>query len=461
MIETSRAKNLLDYRPVRLLYSWAGFPILVQAVFLLFFAGLTWLGWGVTAPAEVSDKAFAKSHLATLVIWGLWWPGMVWLVVFFGRVWCAVCPLELVANGTERLGRSLGVPQRALGRAIGSGLLILFLYAMIQLLVAGVHLHRVPAYTSIFLLAMLTLAAATGFLFRDRAFCRGFCPVGLLLSVYGRGTMLAVRAVSRPVCESCGHHSCRHPANRQRLDGRSCPSLLDPARLHSNRDCLLCGQCIKSCRPEGNMGLFLRLLFSRSDRRESLTSWVTTLFIMLLSGFVGYELCTEWPGAKDLFLAAPAAVTRALGSPGINGWLKGVWTLMVFPLILWTVLGMVVIAGRGARTLGESWRRLALPMAVLVACGHMAKGLAKAVSWGGYLPAALANPSGGGGVTAAPKLLEMPVVSGIGIVLTGMMIFFAVRETRFTGSERSRGLWPPLLAVGLVEIFLIGGWALG
>ena len=36
------------------------------------------------------------------------------------------------------------------------------LYAVIQMLVAGIHLHRVPAYTSMFLWGLLGTAAVVG-----------------------------------------------------------------------------------------------------------------------------------------------------------------------------------------------------------------------------------------------------------------------------------------------------------
>ena len=142
------------------------------------------------------------------MIWGLWWPVMVWLAVLFGRLWCAVCPLELVSNLSERIGRRLKFPQRPLSLWVASGAVIVALYLLIQMLVAGAELHRTPAYTSYFFLGLIAMAAATGLLFKDRAFCRGFCPVALLLNVYGRGGVLAVRPASGPVCESCPGHYC-------------------------------------------------------------------------------------------------------------------------------------------------------------------------------------------------------------------------------------------------------------
>jgi polyferredoxin len=264
--------DVLRLRGVRALIVWPGFPYVFQTAMLAVFVGLAMIAWGVHAPVGVKAKLFAKTNLATLMIWGVWWPAMVWIAVLFGRVWCTVCPLELVSNVSERIARALTFPQRPLRRWMASGTIIFGLYALIQMLVAGAHINRVPAYTSWFLIGLLTMALVTGLVFKDRAFCRAFCPVGLLLGTYGRSGMLAVRAGSGATCQGCTGQDCIVSCNRTRLDARSCPSLLNPPKLNSNRDCLICGQCIKACKPD-NMQLLLRRPFPASDFRESVASW--------------------------------------------------------------------------------------------------------------------------------------------------------------------------------------------
>ena len=246
--------NLLRFSAVRKLIEWRGFPRVFQFATLAVFLVLVWIGFQLYPPPETNGKLFAKCNVVTLLIWGVWWPSMIYLAVLFGRSWCMVCPLELVASVTERMGQKLGWPQRNLSRWLASGALIVFLYFVIQMLVAGIHLHRVPAYTAIFLLTLLGTAAAVGFLFKNRAFCRGFCPVGVLLGTYGRGSMLAVRARSDESSEVC-------------TGKQSCPSLLNPPKLNSSRDCLICGQCVKSCEPD-TMQLLLRP--RRSDGGHSM-----------------------------------------------------------------------------------------------------------------------------------------------------------------------------------------------
>ena len=173
---------------------WAGrlirsfwFPYVFQALVLLVFLWMAGISWGQHAPEGVSSKLYAKTNLVTLLVWGLWWPAMVWVAVWLGRVWCLVCPMELVSNLGERIGRILKLPQGRLRGWLAAGGLIVLFYFVIQMCVAGLEVHRVPAYTSFFLWTLLGVALLTGLVLKDRAFCRGFCPVGLLLNVYGRG----------------------------------------------------------------------------------------------------------------------------------------------------------------------------------------------------------------------------------------------------------------------------------
>jgi len=457
--------DLLRFRPVKAVVRWAGFPYVFQAVLLAFFVFMAVFAWGLYPPADVPDKLYAKTGLVTLLVWGLWWPAMVWTAVLFGRVWCAVCPLELVANVTERLGRSLGIRQRVLGKWLRSGALIVGLYALVQMLVAGAHLHRTPAYTSLFLWGLLATAALTGFFFRERAFCRGFCPVGLLLGTYGRGAMLAMRPASNDTCAACTGKHCVRACNRTKADARSCPSLLNPARLKSSSDCLVCGQCAKVCQPD-NMGLFLRRPFPSADAREAIASWPVTLFVMLVSGFVVSELFSEWKAAQAVFLWVPEEVAALLEATGYAGWIEGVWTLFVVPLIVWLVLGGLVLVGRGASSLVDAWRRLALPVAVIIAAGHMCKGLAKVASWAGFLPLSVQDPKGvdtaiGLGAKTIPQpasLLPMSVVSATAVLLVLTGAYFALRELRLTYPETGRRYRPALVTLAACFVFIVFGW---
>jgi polyferredoxin len=459
--------DLFRLRPVGVLIRWAGFPYVFQALLLAAFVALAAAAWGGFTPPGIQPKLFARANLVTLLVWGIWWTAMIWIAVLFGRVWCAVCPLELVGNAAGRLARTLRLPQRPLPRWIASGALIAGLYAGVQLLVAGAQIHRVPAYTSFFLTALLVVAWVTGMVFKDRAFCRGFCPVGLLLGTYGRGGMLAVRRGDSLTCRECATRECLSQASRERLDARSCPSLLQPPQLASNRDCLVCGQCLKTCN-SGNLRLLLRRPFAASDARERIASWPVTAFILIVSGFVIWELFTEWPAALRVFLAPPGWMAAWLDLPAATGWFNGIWALVIVPLIVWSALA-VLARGLGAReAMGVLWRRLALPLVVVVAAGHMAKGLAKFVSWAPFLPEALRDPVGAataGAIAArlAPSpapLVTLSTVAGAGLALVAVAAVLALREQRLAnpGGRLGLALQLPIVVLAVGFAGIIAGW---
>lgn len=460
--------DLLQIHLIRSLILWRGFPYLFQALLLAVFVLLAVISWGRHTPEGVDAKLYAKTNLVTLLIWGLWWPAMVWVAVLFGRAWCVVCPLELVSNLSERLGRRLEIRQRPLRRWVISGSIIVGLYALIQLLVAGAHINRVPAYTAIFLLGLVAMATVTGLIFKDRGFCRGFCPVGQLLATYGRGGMLADRAGSDSNCGACTGKDCIMACNRNKADARSCPSLLNPPRLNSNRDCLVCGQCIKACQPD-NMRLMLRRPFHPSDAREPSANWPTTLFVMLVSGFVTWELLSEWPKGEEVFLTVPHWLGRLTGVPELAGYWNGLWALVLVPLGFWTVMWTVARLAGDNSTLALTWKRVALPMAVVVSAGHMAKGLAKFVSWAGFLPFALKDPTGFATVgemsrnvlTQPASLLPEGVVVVLGVALILVGLAFAIREGRLAHQDRvtHASLVIPKVSLAAAFVVVVVRWA--
>jgi polyferredoxin len=459
--------DLLRVPGLRAIVRSGAFPYVFQVVLLVGLIALIVGSWRVHAAPELNGKLFAKTNLATLLVWGIWWPLMIWVAVLLGRAWCMVCPLELVSNLGERLGRVLRLPQRPLRGWLAAGALIVACYAFTQVLVIALHMHRVPAYTAMLLTGLAATAAVTGLLFRDRAFCRGFCPVGLLLGTYGRGGMLAVRPGDAAGCRECDDRSCVSAARRHRLDARSCPSLLNPARLDSNRDCLLCTQCVKTCSHQ-HMSLRLRTPFHRADRREPLASLPVLGFVMLASGFVTWELFTEWSAAEAVFLQPPNVLAGAVGLASLATWLEAAWILLVVPAALWGLFAGVAWLLGARDGILTTWRRLALPIVVIIAAGHMAKGLAKLVSWAQFLPGALADPAGAStaaGIAAkelatpAP-LMSISFVSTISLVLLAVAFLLGAREAHLANGPA--GIRPatlvPMAVLAGGFLLIVAGW---
>jgi hypothetical protein len=212
----------------------------------------------------------------------------------------------------------------------------------------------------------------------------------------------------------------------------------------------------------------LRSPCSGSDARETIAPWPLTVFVIIVSGFVTYELSGVCKPVEQMFLWVPKYASTAL--PGAAaGWIQGVWTIVLLPLLFWLVLGAVTVLLGGAKSLGEAWRRLALPMAVIVATGHMAKALEKFTSWAAYLPYAWAEPTG---VQTALKMntkamtqpapwLTMPTLSIAAMALLALGIFLAIREARLGDPETGSRRIAPILLLGGFYLFLVccwGGW---
>jgi len=443
---------MMAWPAVRRLVLWREYPSAFQMILLGLLLAMAVVGWDLRTPEGIPPKLYAKTNMVSLFVWGLWWPSIVGATVLLGRVWCSVCPLEWVSTRAETLRGRLGLPGARLPRRLAAGWAALTLYILLQWLVPAIAIHRVPHYTSVYLLLVLSLAFACGLAYRDRAFCRGFCPVAPLLNAYGRGGMLAVRpkdgAPGAPGVEACR-------------------SLLNPSRLNSSRHCLMCAECLKAD-PERAMEWRLRPPFPAEDARESRATGPLTIFVVIVSGFIVSQLCTLWKPAEHLFEIPPERLAGALGLSGATGWFRGAWMLIVVPLLLWIPLGLLARIRTGW-SLGESWRRLALPMAMVAAAGHLAKGVEKMTSWAGFTPYAWVEPSGIATSTAmhAKTLaqpaawMSAPAVAATALALIALGAAAAIREARRADAGAARHLVAPILLLSALHAFIAagsGGW---
>jgi hypothetical protein len=156
----------------------------------------------------------------------------------------------------------------------------------------------------------------------------------------------------------------------------------------------------------------------------------------MASGFVAWELAAEWKPAERVFLAIPDAVSGALSLGADNGWLRGVWSLVALPLAVWGGTALLARAAVSERAISTLWRSAALPVAVVVASGHMVKALAKITSWAPFARLVAADPAGyvtsaaieTGRVTAPAALLSGRSVALAGFAMIGAAVVFAVRE---------------------------------
>lgn len=427
--------NVMSMPGMRWLLRRPWLPLALQVTTLGVMAWLAVNGWGVGA-GEASGRQLVlrKTNLTTLAVWGLWWPAMIALALFLGRAWCTVCPMELLDRAGDAAARSAGWRRFGLPRWMRAGWAIILTYLLMQVLVSGAAIHRVPHFTSIMLAALGVLALASGLAFADaRSFCKGLCPAGALLSVYGRYTPVQLDVSSRDVCSTCTTRDCVRAENRHRFDVRSCPSLIRPFHRSQSDGCVLCFQCAKVC-PHENVGFGVVAPASTSRQHRPLQPFEAA-FVTVAAGFVGHELIGEVAWLDGLFHAPPAALHRLL--PGVGfGWYEAVWFLGVFPAALWTlVTGLGRLLGhRGS--VKEALLAAATGAAPVIAVAHLAKAVSKVAAWAGYLPLALRDPVGlrtleklsSGGVPTPAPLLGL---SMLGAMMAMAVLLIAWRSWRW------------------------------
>ncbi len=172
----------------------------------------------------------------------------------FGPVFCAwLCPMGSIQDWVRALAGKLGVKALRIPKKIDSalGYLRYLILALIIFATARsfnlVFINADPYYALFHFwtgevaplaLAVLSLVLIAS-VFIQRPWCRWFCPLGAILSVLGRFSILKIHRPS-PKCVNCGR--CQ----------AVCPVGLDPAAGETVTDprCIRCAECGLACPPK-------------------------------------------------------------------------------------------------------------------------------------------------------------------------------------------------------------------
>ena len=380
--------DLLRVKWLRRLLKSAWVPLAVQVAMLVAFALLVWGGLGVgDADDDVAGLA-RYTNLANLLVWCCWFPLVIVGAVVLGRVWCAVCPMELATTVASRIGLRRPVPA-----FLKSGWAITILYgaaAIVGVYTLGVH--RVPHRMAVYLVALLALALTVGLVFEKRAFCSHVCPVGHLLGLYAHCSVLQWRAADAAVCNACEGKDCVAKSRRLGIRRRSCTSGLYPPAIQDNRDCLLCTQCLKVC-PSDNLCLAVRAPWSDLRRPLGLTG-AQLAFLAIVSGFVIFEVLSEWEPSLRALEWLPYLVADAFGltGPAADLAAAGVMFVLLPAALFLAVAGGVRLAAR--TPVFDGAKAFALLLLPTVTGAQVVKAILKTTGHLPYWKVALADPAG-------------------------------------------------------------------
>lgn len=269
------------------------------------------------------------NSLFNFALWIVWLPLLSIVTLVLGRVWCGnLCPLRLVTDWARGLADRIAGRGSPASSSLRLGWLLPSAFVLITFLVKWWPVQRVALYGALLFLAILGLAAAVGFCFRRRTWCRYICPVGGWLARIARLSPLVLRP-NVTACATCRDKPC---LTGTALAGR-CPTSLNPSRLESNQHCLKCWDCVVNCPLEkGSLRLGVRAPGAELLEPRSPNLW-ESLFV---AGLLG--MCAA-AGHRSAELA------------------RLPWPLLFFGLVALATLLYVGVCAVAGRLAGVSFRR--------------------------------------------------------------------------------------------------------
>ena len=260
--------NLLQFDTVKSYFSSRSIHVWLQIVTASVFSLIFLLSF--------SGSRSPESNISLLLVWAMWEPLLVISWFIGARIWCSVCPMGAVNDLLSRIGKKkLKVPAfiRDYGvyiSAVGLGIIILAEVAT--------KMQYSPRATGFLLLSIVSFAMLSGILFDRRVWCRYLCPLGTLGAVFSGCSIVEWRS-NNSICDSsCKDNICY----KGDAVTRGCPLYQGPFSLHSNQNCILCGNCVKLC-PHDSPAFNLRVpgheLWAALKPEK-----VTTIFVPVILG---------------------------------------------------------------------------------------------------------------------------------------------------------------------------------
>lgn len=267
-------------------------------------------------------------NVVNLAIWTVWWPLLLITAFFSARSWCSFCPLEGLSTA---IGATRTVCHEPPGwlRRWGPSLSMAGL-AVILLLEQASGMFSWALATGLFLTWLLLATVAGDLVLGRRGWCKYLCPLGRVVSLVSRVSLLEMRSTPHVCVSRCRVDDC--------VKEQACPMGLHPTGIDNSDHCILCLECVRRC-PHHSMQLDLRNpawgLFNRFRR-----SFAESLFSVTFAGVV---LAAK---GTPLLMGRPAEIFPT-----------GVWSWPEVALALGSValyVALAMLASLGGRS--SRWR---------------------------------------------------------------------------------------------------------
>ena len=350
------------------------------AVFIVMLAGYLF-----AILAGLVGTPVGSHNFSIVFVWIAWWAILILVAVpFFGRGWCAVCPIPLPGEWLQR-GAVLDPPDRKpkwLNRRWPRAFRNIWLQNVSFLLLAlfSSVLLTTPYITSIVLAAMLFAAIGLSMVFERRSFCRYLCPVGGFIGIYSQTAPIELRIKDKQVCATCVGKPCYNGSSA----GYGCPWDVFPGGLTKNTYCGLCMECIRTC-PHDNIAINARPFSADLAKPTTRIDESFKAFIMMGAAMIyAGVLLGPWGLLKD-----------AAYNVGSSAWF--IYALIFLALIFLVLPGLFSLGILPIRSHIPFKRRFASLSTALIPLGLMfwvAFSLSFVLTNASYILAALSDPLG-------------------------------------------------------------------
>ncbi len=389
-------------------------------------------------------------NFGIVFVWIAWWAILILVAVpFFGRGWCAVCPIPLPGEWLQR-GAVLNPPDKKPKRLNlrwpkflrniwlqNTSFLLLALFSRVLL--------TTPNITAIVLAAMLLAAIGLSMVFERRAFCRYLCPVGGFIGLYSQTAPMELRIKDKQTCVKCEGKPCYNGSSA----GYGCPWDVFPGGLTKNTYCGLCVECIRAC-PHDNIAINLRPFSADLAKPSTRMDEAFKAFIMLGSAMVyAGVLLGPWGALKD-----------AAYSVGSSAWF--VYTALFLGIVFVIMPSLFALCVLRFENRGAFKKRFAILSASLIPLGLMfwvAFSLSFVLTNASYILIALSDPLGlGWNLFGTANAAWQPVLTSVlapaqTLALVGGLVWSTRTAQKAAGEAKGSSL--PVVVYCLIATWIM------
>ncbi len=329
--------NLLRLPGVRAFFASRLFPVWPKAVVGIFFVLVLYvLFFGPIA---------AEENIGLTLSWVVGWPLLIFSFFFLARTWCSICGLSVPGW----LAQLVLKPERPTPQFIKrySGWIMAFLCILLFWIETAYNAYQSPRLTAWIIFTITLGALFFSMFFKRRVWCRYLCPLGAINSLFSMPAILELRSNTHMCMNRCIDHLCYNGDDA--ADG--CPMFRHPFLVDNNRDCILCGQCVKNCKLN-SIHINLRLAPQELWNQQSPRLEDSFLVVSLAAIFYPFAINQKDPGVITYF-------AQTLHGLGLSESFPLATAILFIACIVLYLAGYAIMSQIMARITGNSWKTTA------------------------------------------------------------------------------------------------------